>query len=67
MTIDAEQILKKIIRYRHIGDGRTLRSHRRQWVGRSGIGPIGAHIAPARTITSTGEHQRMIFPVVVDT
>jgi hypothetical protein len=30
-------------------------------------GPIGAHIAPARSITSAGEHQRMIFTVVVDT
>ena len=30
-------------------------------------GPISAHIAPARSITSAGEHQRMVFTVVVDT
>ncbi|MGC1358004.1 MAG: hypothetical protein WA851_19835, partial [Xanthobacteraceae bacterium] len=30
-------------------------------------GPIGAHVAPARAITSAGEHQRVIFAAVVDT
>jgi hypothetical protein len=28
-------------------------------------GSIGAHIAPAKTVAATGEHQRMIFPLIV--
>ena len=58
------RLLKKITRYRHMGittyDPTAAN-------GSAEAARACAHIAPARSITSAGEHQRMIFTVVVDT
>jgi hypothetical protein len=66
MTIDAKQTFEKD--HSISGHGDLLLTIPPPPVGRpKRHGPISAHITPARSITSAGEYQRMIFTVVIDT